>query len=296
MICLFCRRNDHFSNDEEVLKGFAHHHQPFQTGRSLQSVGQSSYAQTVSTDFRYQQTQCIQGEKGRCDVWKCKGSNDKGPTGDFSNISHSFLYSSEILSAKNTGCKREGTVQGRVNTEQIQNETDRRGLIDVTNRNQQQNIVSNHTTNWDVKGKENGGRKVSASSQKIKNDGSLADVMHPLSVRRLRPIRQKTRNVVLSILEDETVCLEFIKPKGKDLLVTDVLRISSDGNKITSYNTGREGVPVQEHPPEIPGTAVSYAFSGLPQKLWKKYQYADKFIRLVRMKSPKVRYIHMLRY
>ena len=117
----------------------------------------------------------------------------------------------------------------------------------------------------------------------------LENIMGPLNVRRLRPIRQKTRNVVLSILEDETVCLEFIKSKGSDIYVTEVLRISSDGNKITSYTTnGREGVVLQEKPPPIPRTAVSYAFSGLPRKLWKKYQYADKFIRLVRMKSPKV--------
>lgn len=117
----------------------------------------------------------------------------------------------------------------------------------------------------------------------------LEDIMEPLSVRRLRPIRQKTRNVVLSILEDETVALEFIKSNGNDAYVTEVLRISSDGNKITSYNTnGREGVLLQENPLPIPASAVSYAFSGLPKKLWKKYQYADKFIRLVRMKSPKV--------
>ncbi|XP_065059141.1 serine/threonine-protein kinase PLK4-like isoform X2 [Rhopilema esculentum] len=124
---------------------------------------------------------------------------------------------------------------------------------------------------------------------KKKISSTLETVMEPLNVRRLRPIRQKTRNVVLSILEDETVCLEFIKSKGKDFCVTEVFRVSSDGNKVTTYQTnGRDGAPLLDRPGEVPKSAVSYAFSGLPQKLWKKYQYADKFVRLVRMKSPKI--------
>ena len=135
--------------------------------------------------------------------------------------------------------------------------------------------------------------KMESSSDFVGNkkiSPTLETVMEPLNVRRLRPIRQKTRNVVLSILEDETVCLEFIKSKGKDFYVTEVFRVSSDGNKVTTYQAnGRDGVPLLDRPGEVPKSAVSYAFSGLPQKLWKKYQYADKFVRLVRMKSPKVK-------
>ena len=141
-------------------------------------------------------------------------------------------------------------------------------------------------------GKENDNCVTCSSSQQrksTKQSRSLEDIMEPLNVRRLRPIRQKTRNVVLSILEDESVCLEFIKSKGNAVYVMEVFRITCDGIKVTSYcPNGKIGVPLTQAPPETLNSAVSYAFSGLPQRLWKKYQYADKFVRLVRMKSPKV--------
>eukprot|EP00794_Sanderia_malayensis_P006890 gene6890-7668_t len=119
---------------------------------------------------------------------------------------------------------------------------------------------------------------------------SLEDVMKPLNVQRLRPIRQKTRNVVVSILEDETVCLEFIKARGSDdVRVMEVFKVTSDGIKITTYQpNGKQGTPLAPTAGVTPSSAVSYAFSGLPQRLWKKYQYADRFVRLVRMKTPKI--------
>jgi len=50
-------------------------------------------------------------------------------------------------------------------------------------------------------------------------------------------------------------------------------------------------VRLSDAPPPIDSSsAVSYAFSALPTKLWKKYQYAEKFVRLVKMKTPKVTY------
>ncbi len=118
---------------------------------------------------------------------------------------------------------------------------------------------------------------------------SLEEVMSPLNVQRLRPIRQKTRNVVVSILEDKSVCLEFVKQHGKDTHVMEVFKVTSDGIRVTTYQpNGKVGVLLQNDPPETPKSAVSYAFSGLPQRLWKKYQYADKFVHLVRLKTPKV--------
>ena len=129
-------------------------------------------------------------------------------------------------------------------------------------------------------------QKSKQPSQKSKR---LDEIMEPLNAERLRPIRQKTRNAVVSVLEDESVCLEFLQSKGGESLVVEVFRISSDGIKITTYHpNGRKGIPLQDTPSSIPQTAVSYAFSGLPQKYWKKYQYADKFVKLVRMKTPKV--------
>lgn len=118
---------------------------------------------------------------------------------------------------------------------------------------------------------------------------SLEKIMDPLSSVRLRPIRQKTRNAVVSILEDSSICLEFIQNRGGIEYVVEVLRISEDGIKVTIFSpNGKIGVPLCETPHSVPPTAISYAFSVLPQKYWKKYQYADKFVRLVKMKTPKV--------
>ena len=125
------------------------------------------------------------------------------------------------------------------------------------------------------------------SSEKVP---SQATDFKPLSSERLRPIRQKTRNAVVSILEDETVALEFLQKRNGDDYVIEVLLISGDGIKVTQFHpNGRQGIELADTPPTLQSsTAVSYAFSALPTKLWKKYQYAEKFVRLVKMKTPKV--------
>ena len=273
----------------------------------VKSIGQSSFAQAVGSDVRCQY-QCRHTETDGS-IWKSQVGANKSHVSVSSNascLSHKSQFATERSSNKNTLSDRE-TIENQENSASHQhsktvnhNGTNRPILSDMTNRNRQRigGDVLNSASGWN-KGKENHfnqihneNRSPMTAIRESKSRCSLEDIMEPLSVRRLRPIRQTTRNVVLSILDDETVCLEFIKPKGKEMYVTEVLRISSDGNKITSYNTnGREGLPLQDTPIPIPGTAVSYAFSGLPQKLWKKYQYADKFIRLVRMKSPKVSYV-----
>lgn len=76
----------------------------------------------------------------------------------------------------------------------------------------------------------------SSLSQNVKSSGSdnqgLVGVTSPINSDRLRPIRQKTRNAVVNILEDGEVCLEFLKTKeGKDSVV-EVCKISPDGRKV----------------------------------------------------------------
>lgn len=129
-----------------------------------------------------------------------------------------------------------------------------------------------------------------AGKTRSKNKSQVPDhTMLPISTERLRPIRQKTRNAVVSILEDRTVSLEFLQNRDGVDYVVEVIRISQDGIKVTQYQpNGKYGIPLQETPPDISHSAICYAFSGLPTKLWKKYQYADKFVRLVKMKTPKV--------
>ena len=118
----------------------------------------------------------------------------------------------------------------------------------------------------------------------------LEKTIVPLNSERLRPIRQKTRNAVVSILEDEKVVLEFLQRRSGEDFVVEVLLISNDGIKVTQYHpNGQRGVLLGDAPPSVTSSnAVSYAFSALPTKLWKKYQYAEKFVRLVKMKTPKV--------
>lgn len=119
---------------------------------------------------------------------------------------------------------------------------------------------------------------------------SLGDVTEPLNAERLRPIRQKTRNAVVSILDNCEVCLEFIHQSHGQDVVTEVLRISSNGMKILVYHpNGKDGEPLRSEPPPVQTSPDGhYLFSNLPSKYWKKYKYAVNFVHLVRKLTPRV--------
>lgn len=125
-----------------------------------------------------------------------------------------------------------------------------------------------------------------------KRTRSVSDVVEPLNAQRLKPIRQKTRNVVVSITENNEVCLEFLQQKDNQDYVLEVVRISCNGMKITAYiPSGKRGVLLSCSPPPLPANtrAVSnYLYCSLPFKYWKKYQYASRFVDLVRKKTPKI--------
>lgn len=117
----------------------------------------------------------------------------------------------------------------------------------------------------------------------------------PICSKRLLPTRHQTKNAVLSILPDGEVCLEFVKKKGilKKDTVCEVMKISSDGLRIVMYEpNGGSGVPLADEPPPMPiqGADKIYGLENLPEKQRKKYQYAAKFVDLVRAKTPKVTY------
>ncbi|XP_073497636.1 serine/threonine-protein kinase PLK4 isoform X1 [Phyllobates terribilis] len=120
---------------------------------------------------------------------------------------------------------------------------------------------------------------------------SLRSIISPLNSERLKPIRQKTKNAVVSILDTGEVCMEFLKEQNSQERVREVLRISCDGILVYIYlpNEGK-GFPLVDRPPSPPENMLSYTFDSLPEKYWKKYQYASKFIQLVRSKTPKVTY------
>ncbi|KAJ3613692.1 hypothetical protein NHX12_019938 [Muraenolepis orangiensis] len=131
---------------------------------------------------------------------------------------------------------------------------------------------------------------VSMGKQTVAKDKkTLREVLPPLCASRLKPIRQKTKNAVVSILETGDVCMELLKGQGSQERVKEVLRISCDGSMVTIYqpNDGK-GFPVLDRPPALPEDILICSYEDLPEKYWKKYQYASRFVQLVKSKTPKV--------
>ncbi|XP_060919023.1 serine/threonine-protein kinase PLK4 isoform X1 [Labrus mixtus] len=136
------------------------------------------------------------------------------------------------------------------------------------------------------------GRESKLSSAKPSVDKvtkTLKDIVLPLCAARLKPIRQKTKNAVVSILDTGEVCMELLKCQSGQERVKEVLRISCDGSMVTIYqpNSGK-GFPVLDCPPAPPEDILICSYEDLPEKYWKKYQYASKFVQLVKSKTPKV--------
>uniref|UniRef100_A0A1A7XQ12 Serine/threonine-protein kinase PLK4 n=2 Tax=Nothobranchiidae TaxID=405002 RepID=A0A1A7XQ12_9TELE len=128
-----------------------------------------------------------------------------------------------------------------------------------------------------------------AKSSTEKQKKTLRDIVPPLCASRLKPIRQKTKNAVVSILDTGEVCMELLKSQNGQERVKEVLRISCDGLMVTIYqpNVGK-GFPVLDCPPAPPEDILICSYQDLPEKYWKKYQYASKFVQLVKSKTPKV--------
>ncbi|KAL6105655.1 plk4 [Pungitius sinensis] len=129
----------------------------------------------------------------------------------------------------------------------------------------------------------------SAKPRVAKEKKTLRDVVPPLCASRLKPIRQKTKNAVVSVLDTGEVCMELLKCHGGQERVKEVLRISCDGSMVTIYQpNGGKGFPVLDCPPAPPEDILICSYEDLPEKYWKKYQYASKFVQLVKSKTPKV--------
>lgn len=134
----------------------------------------------------------------------------------------------------------------------------------------------------------------------------------PLNTFRLKPMRTYTRLAVINILQDESVCLEFLGGSAKtrqnqtsvtkssqNLRVVEVMGINNTGQNILIYrpNMGK-GVPLNVQglgdpsqsnlansettnfgspPPASPGDPLEfYTLNTLPQKYWRKYQFISK--------------------
>ncbi|XP_022077721.1 serine/threonine-protein kinase PLK4 isoform X2 [Acanthochromis polyacanthus] len=129
----------------------------------------------------------------------------------------------------------------------------------------------------------------SAKPSTEKQKKTLKDIVPPLCASRLKPIRQKTKNAVVSILDTGEVCMELLKCQNGQERVREVLRISCDGSMVTIYQpNGGKGFPLLDCPPAPPEDILICSYEDLPEKYWKKYQYASRFVQLVKSKTPKV--------
>nr|XP_061798761.1 serine/threonine-protein kinase PLK4-like [Nerophis lumbriciformis] len=123
----------------------------------------------------------------------------------------------------------------------------------------------------------------------VKEKKTLRELVPPLCTTRLKPIRQKTKNAVVSILDTGEVCMEFLKCQNGQERVTEVLRISPDGSVVTIEQPGRgKSFAVLDRPTSPTENTLICSYGDLPEKYWKKYQYAAKFVQLVKSKTPKV--------
>lgn len=109
------------------------------------------------------------------------------------------------------------------------------------------------------------------------------------SAVRLRPTRQQTRNAVAHILENGDVYLEFFKSRNNEERVFEALRISTDGQSIEAYqlnallDSNLKPLPL---PPSTP--CRKFTYETLPQRYWKKYEYATRFVNALRSKTVKI--------
>lgn len=79
--------------------------------------------------------------------------------------------------------------------------------------------LATHSTDASVKSKH-------VSSKETSEMGS------PINSARLRPIRQRTRNAIVNIMDNGEVCLEFVKQKHKEERVVEVFVITQNGNQV----------------------------------------------------------------
>ncbi|XP_061699746.1 serine/threonine-protein kinase PLK4 [Syngnathoides biaculeatus] len=132
----------------------------------------------------------------------------------------------------------------------------------------------------------------SAKADLGKEKMTLRDLVPPLSAARLKPFRKKAKNTVVTVLDTGEVCIEVLMCQNGQERVKVVIRLSSDGSMATIYKpNGGKGFPVLDRPPappEDPKDIHVCSYEDLPEKYWKKYQYASKLLQLAKSSTPKV--------
>ncbi|ESP02163.1 hypothetical protein LOTGIDRAFT_230563 [Lottia gigantea] len=113
-------------------------------------------------------------------------------------------------------------------------------------------------------------------------------ILAPLNTYRLKPISERVKKTGLSIRESGTVCIELFQPRNNIEVLVESLEVSSDGQEITVMqykNTTDRGNYISS--PRSYKRKV-FTLDCLPQKFHKKYEYARRFVNLVKSKTPKI--------
>ncbi|ESP02151.1 hypothetical protein LOTGIDRAFT_157304 [Lottia gigantea] len=111
----------------------------------------------------------------------------------------------------------------------------------------------------------------------------------PLNTYRLKPCSERVGNTRFLITESGTVRLENSKSRNSGILLTESVEISQNGMQIT-YTQCRE-IPQYNTDiiePEYSVRRKTYTLEALPQKLYKYYDRATKFVELVKATTPKI--------
>ena len=73
-----------------------------------------------------------------------------------------------------------------------------------------------------------------------------------ISTQRLKPIREMTKNAMVNILDNGSICLEFFKRRNNTDHITEIFWISPDGQCIQVYqHTVVLPMPLGNKPPTI---------------------------------------------
>ncbi|XP_023248429.1 serine/threonine-protein kinase PLK4 isoform X2 [Copidosoma floridanum] len=134
------------------------------------------------------------------------------------------------------------------------------------------------------------GHRQIEENERDKSEGVVEKLeVPPLSTLRLQPTRHPTKNAVFTISSNGEVCVEFFKRRNNIDRIIEVCRISGDGLRIILYKP-KEALAPGKQPPPLPerGADSIYSYESLPSKHHRKYEYAARFISLVRAKTPKI--------
>ncbi|CAG5129902.1 unnamed protein product [Candidula unifasciata] len=120
-----------------------------------------------------------------------------------------------------------------------------------------------------------------------------ADKCPPINTSRLSPVSQRFGKICMAVSECGQVTLEVKSRVGKSCdsnqfeKTKKFIRISSDGMQIEVYKSV-EGAPSIHGCPTSSPSGQVYTYPDMPERLWKKYHNAYKFVEVIKSVTPKV--------